>query len=66
MSQSPYDDKKFNIILEGSCDAAHVVIKLCHLLKWLFRAVELRQSKKLSTIDSLIEEISYLLKAIVI
>lgn len=22
MSQSPYDDKKFNIILEGSCGAA--------------------------------------------
>lgn len=22
MSQSPYDDKKFNIILEGSCNAA--------------------------------------------
>lgn len=22
MSQSPYDDKKFNVILEGSCGAA--------------------------------------------
>lgn len=63
MSQSPYDDKKFNIILEGSSGAAPCSDQALPFVEMTFQGS--RTQAKQETIDTLLEEIIFLLKAIV-